>query len=128
MASLPIMGEGRGEGLLYATPITICGSYTLANNCRKNSVSFDGLTSFFSSAILDVLLSEGVESFIGRFAFTFSLSTINNEQKKRLLCKTAYLFLCTYLSSLVKCQLRHDFLLALLMHPDAEDNQQDDDG
>ena len=81
MASLPITGEGRVEGLLYATPITILGSYTLANNCRKNSVSFDGLTSFFSSAILDVLLSDGVESFIGRFAFTFSLSTIITSRK-----------------------------------------------
>ena len=56
----------EGISLLYATPIIICGSYILANNCRKNSVSFDGRTNlFFSSKILDVFFSNGVESFIG---------------------------------------------------------------
>lgn len=70
MASLPMMGEGQGEGLLYATPITICGSYTLANNCKKNNVSFDGRTNFcFNSVNLWEFLFEGVEFVIGNLCF-----------------------------------------------------------
>lgn len=67
---------------IYANPITICGSYTRANNCRKNNVSLDGCTNFFSSLIFDVWWSDEVKSFIGNLLlrFLFLLSITNRKR------------------------------------------------
>ena len=83
----------KNHQIIYATPIIIWGSYTLANNCRKNSVSFDGRTSFcFSSDNLLEFLFDRVESVIGNLAFTFFI--INNEQNTSLLsCGTFFIYI-----------------------------------